>query len=140
MRLPQWGAPVKAIVRAILAFVVFASVYIFTYWVPFSWDLSSSRDEFLANMVSLAAGLSAGWFVWTRTRSAPAGLFASMTYGAAVVGAISFSAGFFGPMLLTDSGQGPLLGLFITGPLGAIIGAIAGGLAWARRRRSTPAT
>jgi hypothetical protein len=58
-----------------------------------------------------------------------------------VVGGISFCAGFFIPMLLMPgSGQGPLLGLFITGPLGAIVGALAGALSWVRRRRSSPAT
>ena len=46
---------------------------------------------------------------------------------AAVVGAISFSLGFFGPMIFTpQSNQGPLLGVFVTGPLGVVAGAIIG--------------
>jgi len=44
-----------------------------------------------------------------------------------VVGGISFLAGFVGPILLDpNSPQGPLLGIFFTGPLGAIAGAILG--------------
>ncbi len=44
-----------------------------------------------------------------------------------VVGGVSFLAGFVGPMILRpDSPQGPLLGLFFTGPLGAVAGAILG--------------
>ena len=40
-----------------------------------------------------------------------------------VLGAISFSIGFLGPMILAPgANQGPLLGIFITGPLGALIG------------------
>lgn len=45
----------------------------------------------------------------------------------AVVGGLSFLAGFVGPMLLKpDSPQGPLLGFFYTGPLGALAGALLG--------------
>lgn len=50
----------------------------------------------------------------------------AVTY-ALVAGAIGFSIGFFGPMILDpSSGNGPLLGIFITGPLGVVGGAIAG--------------
>jgi hypothetical protein len=46
---------------------------------------------------------------------------------AAVVGGVSFLAGFVGPIVLRpDSPQGPLLGIFFTGPLGAVAGAILG--------------
>lgn len=40
-----------------------------------------------------------------------------------LVGGISFSLGFFGPMLLNPgANQGPLLGILITGPLGVLVG------------------
>ena len=43
------------------------------------------------------------------------------------IGAIAFLAGFAGPILLTpDSPQGPLLGIFVTGPLGFMLGAVIG--------------
>jgi hypothetical protein len=46
---------------------------------------------------------------------------------AGVVGAVSFLVGFVGPILFQpDSPQGPLLGLFFTGPLGALAGAVVG--------------
>jgi hypothetical protein len=46
---------------------------------------------------------------------------------AAGVGAVSFLAGFAGPILLRpDLPQGPLLGIFYTGPLGALAGAVLG--------------
>jgi hypothetical protein len=51
---------------------------------------------------------------------------ASMTV---VVGGVSFLAGFVGPILLQpDMPQGPLLGIFCTGPLGALAGAALGAL------------
>ncbi len=56
-----------------------------------------------------------------------------------LAGAAGFSLGFFGPMLLApDSGNGPLLGIFITGPLGALTGGVAGILHELKLRRSSP--
>lgn len=47
--------------------------------------------------------------------------------GGLIVGTIAFLAGFVGPMILTpNANQGPLLGIFFTGPLGFIVGAIVG--------------
>jgi hypothetical protein len=46
-----------------------------------------------------------------------------------VVGVISFLAGFVGPLIFyPNSPQGPLLGIFFTGPLGALAGAVAGAI------------
>ncbi len=46
---------------------------------------------------------------------------------ALVVGGIAFLLGFIGPMIVTpDANQGPLLGIFITGPLGVAVGLIWG--------------
>jgi len=42
-----------------------------------------------------------------------------------ILGAVGFLAGFIGPMILApDANQGPLVGIFISGPGGAILGAI----------------
>jgi hypothetical protein len=42
---------------------------------------------------------------------------------ALLLGAIGFAAGFFGPIIFKpDANQGPLLGIFITGPGGFLIG------------------
>ena len=47
--------------------------------------------------------------------------------GAVGLGMVGFSFGFFGPMIVTpEANQGPLLGIFITGPLGAVAGAVIG--------------
>jgi hypothetical protein len=46
---------------------------------------------------------------------------------AAVLGGIGFAGGFFGPMLLAPgANQGPMLGIFITGPLGFLLGLVYG--------------
>ncbi len=42
---------------------------------------------------------------------------------ALLLGAIGFAGGFFGPIVFApDANQGPLLGIFITGPLGFLLG------------------
>jgi hypothetical protein len=57
---------------------------------------------------------------------------------ALVIGAAGFGIGFFGPMILyPQSNQGPLVGIFMTGPLGVVVGALLGaviGLMKGRRR------
>ena len=56
------------------------------------------------------------------------GLIISCGFGVSI---ISFLAGFFGPMfLMPESNLGPLLGLFITGPLGFLVGLLLGTLWW----------
>jgi hypothetical protein len=45
-----------------------------------------------------------------------------------VIGAVSFVAGFAGPLLLSNSNLGPLFGIFVTGPLGFLIGGLVGAL------------
>ncbi|MGH2571069.1 MAG: hypothetical protein ACRDGR_07580 [bacterium] len=56
--------------------------------------------------------------------------------GAACTGTVAFALGFFGPMILApDANQGPLLGIFITGPLGFLAGAVGGAVVGVRRSR-----
>jgi hypothetical protein len=49
-----------------------------------------------------------------------------VTLSALIVGSIAFSAGFFGPIFFSTSNLGPLLGIFITGPVGTLAGALWG--------------
>jgi len=55
------------------------------------------------------------------------GLRKSPGFWALAMGGVGGAAGFFGPMILSpDANQGPMLGLFITGPGGALAGAVLG--------------
>jgi len=66
------------------------------------------------------------------------GPVSSILTGAVLLGGIGFCAGFFGPIIFTpEANQGPLLGIFITGPLGFLFGGIFGFVLWARQRRRT---
>ena len=51
---------------------------------------------------------------------------------ALIVGGISFALGYIGPIFFSDSNLGPLLGIFITGPLGTLAGALIG-VVWSAR-------
>jgi hypothetical protein len=63
-------------------------------------------------------------------RSLPARIAASAGKWALVVGLVGFACGFFGPIALSpEANQGPLLGIFISGPGGALFGAILGAFA-----------
>jgi len=44
-----------------------------------------------------------------------------------ILGLIGFIIGFFGPIMFTpESNMGPILGLFLTGPLGFVVGSLYG--------------
>jgi hypothetical protein len=53
-------------------------------------------------------------------------------------GLIGFAIGFFGPMVfMPEANQGPLIGIFFTGPLGTLAGAAIGAfVGWRRGSRT----
>ena len=51
---------------------------------------------------------------------------ASILRWANIIGACAFFIGFAGPLMFSDSNLGPLLGIFITGPLGYLLGGVIG--------------
>ena len=53
------------------------------------------------------------------------GLLRTILWGTALA-AIGFISGYVGPALLSKSPQGPLLGIFFTGPAGAALGCVIG--------------
>ena len=59
---------------------------------------------------------------------------AHVLIGAAAVGGVSFAAGFFGPIqFMPHANLGPLLGIFVTGPIGFVLGGVLGAVySWLR--------
>jgi hypothetical protein len=100
-------------------------------------------DPFTASLLAILAGLAGAvalWKlpVWQGRASLGDVVIAEILKWAVMVGAAGFCLGFFGPMILAPgANQGPLLGLFITGPLGAVAGAIGGYVVGSRRERSS---
>lgn len=108
--------------RGFAAALVFATAYPFFYCILFA-QVFPDRLDGVANAASLLTAAAAGVWIWTKTGRAETGLVSEALKWAAMAGAIGFCAGFFGPMLLAPGAdQGPLLGLFITGPMGFIAG------------------
>ena len=85
-------------------------------------------------------GVLAWWFVLRGHIAESRALIRSGCLGAFALGGVAFLAGFIGPIIIwPEANQGPLLGIFVTGPLGAAVGAGLGVLVAAsrhRRRRS----
>lgn len=122
--------------RVLALLFVIPAVYFFIYWVPFSLvDLDDGG--WIRFIVSLLCATGVGWFVWTRLGTARSELISSVSLGASLVGGIGFCGGFFGPMIFAPgANQGPLLGLFITGPAGFFLGAVGGLISWWLKRKS----
>lgn len=93
--------------------------------------VSADREHWIANIVSLICALGAGWYVWSRTGHGPTKIVSRIFYGGLILGGIGFIAGFIGPLIFSPgASQGPLLGIFITGPLGFLLGGIGGFAYW----------
>jgi flagellar biosynthesis protein FliR len=119
--------------------VVVPATYYFVYWVPFSL-VPFLEQRWIPSIISLLCAMGVGRYVWRLLGSAPTGLISSTLFGAVVLGAIGFCAGFFGPMIFTPgANQGPLLGIFITGPLGFVLGGV-GGFAYGLAKKRSAAT
>ena len=120
----------RLLFRVMVLLVVVPATYYFIYWAPFSL-LPFIEHRWIPSVISLLCALGVGRYVWTKLGSAPHELMASTLLGAVVLGAIGFCGGFFGPIFFTpEANQGPLLGIFITGPLGFLLGAVGGFLYW----------
>ena len=126
----------SVVVRLFMTAICSVAVYYFGYWVPFSLIMPNRTSDWVRFVGSAVCSLAVGWYVWRSLASGAAGLASSVLLGAVVVGGVSFVAGFFGPIIFApEANQGPLLGLFITGPLGAVAGAVGGGVFWLARGR-----
>ncbi|MDZ4347965.1 MAG: hypothetical protein U1A22_00260 [Xanthomonadaceae bacterium] len=111
--------------RVVLSAAAFVMVYLLCF---LAWLMVSPGGlSWLAGFLGLLGGATATALAWRHAGSAPDSAWKMALYGAALVGAIGFVGGFFGPMIFApDANQGPLLGLLITGPGGAVLGAVGG--------------
>jgi len=110
-------------------------IYLLVYWTCFSDGFR--RTGYEANFISLSIAILIGIVLWKKIENISNSLPAYIFGGGLLVGTISFIFGFLGPVILTpSSNQGPLLGIFVTGPLGFFFGLFLGGLYWNRKVKS----
>lgn len=127
----------RTILGVIMGAATSVAVFFFVYWVPGSQYLRGVEPRWLRTAASLVCAAVAAAFVFHRTRVGPQSAIEAVALGAVALGTLGFLLGFFGPLLLTPgANQGPLLGLFITGPLGFLCGAAGGWIYWERQRRT----
>ncbi|MGI9264548.1 MAG: hypothetical protein ACR2QU_06445 [Gammaproteobacteria bacterium] len=123
----------KALLRGLATLIAVVSVYLFVYWVPVS---IFAGHDWLRDLLAMFVGMVGGWIVWRFTGSRRCNFVMSFLGGALIVGGIGFVGGFFGPLLLApEANQGPLIGMFVTGPAGFVVGGIIGVLRWQSTRR-----
>ena len=126
----------KTLFRVAVTFVSAVATFYFVYWVGGAL-VFSALPGWIALVGATLVAIVAARYVWVRTASAESSLVSSVLVGALVTGAVAFSAGFFGPIVFAPSAnQGPMLGIFITGPLGFLLGGVGGAVYWFARRRS----
>ena len=119
--------PILAVWRivAVIAALVFGAyalaVLINTF--RFSLDPFSGMLTFFPATVAILCG----WFALRGHRPESRRHMRVTMRAGLIVGGIGLAAGVIGPVIFTpESNQGPLLGIFITGPLGFIFGAAIG--------------
>ncbi len=92
--------------------------------------LKSDESEPLRTIFGLTFGTAAALCWWFALRGHVASdrmIMLCALIGACLVGGIGFVIGFFGPMIFSPgSNQGPLAGIFLTGPLGFAAGGLLG--------------
>ncbi len=116
----------SVVLKLFAATLVFVAALLFSYWMIFIQIVPDSAHG-LAGTAALLTAAAIAWLAWRGMNDPGRNILETTAAGAAAVGAIGFCGGFFGPMIFTpDANQGPLLGLFITGPVGGAIGAGAG--------------
>lgn len=126
----------KTVIRIIVTMFVFVASFFFIYWLPFSLIPGAREIATLPEVVSLILAIAIGVFVWKKTSTTIDSLASHILVGGIIVGAIGFISGFFGPIIFNWGGnQGPLFGIFFTGPLGFMIGLISGAIYWKIKRR-----
>ena len=126
---------IRVIVSGMATFVTFyAAHFLPWHWLPLWAIHPAARFDWTLNLGSLLCAILVAGYTWRHTASE--GLAISIGVGAIVTGAIGFLAGFVGPLILhPGSPQGPLLGIFFTGPLGVLTGAVGGAVYWSVRRK-----
>jgi hypothetical protein len=114
------------------------SIYYFAFW--FAGALLFPAKPNAASLISeIVAAVSSGlvWWFWPKSKAkdtvdshkqlSEPNFISRIVFCSILAGSIGFAGGFFGPLLLSPkSNLGPLLGILLTGPIGALSGPAIG--------------
>ncbi len=121
----------SSLFRGLITFVAGVASFYMMLWLVGALVLPDNTPPSIRLLFSAVAAFVVGRYVWSSTSQTSAGFASAVVTGGFMIGGIGFCAGFFGPIIFApQANQGPLLGIFITGPLGFLVGAIGGGLYW----------
>jgi hypothetical protein len=121
----------NSVLRLAATAMIFLGTYVLA-WLPAMMLLGDY--VWVGSLVALVVAATVAGYAWRLGPEGPRSVRTAVALGALLVGGAGFAAGFFGPMLLAPgANQGPMLGIFITGPLGYLVGAGLGlWYAWRR--------
>lgn len=110
--------------KLIIIFFIFWAAILFLLIIPFG------NHFWIAGTISLIITIIIGWYSKRSTKESSIRLFALIIRSSLRLGIIGFIIGFIGPIISTGANDGPLFGIFISGPLGFIVGAFNGFNQW----------
>jgi hypothetical protein len=112
------------ILKPIVSLLMFLIVLFFISTIL---TITTSFPSWFSIIVSITCAAFAAWFAWKLASGERTGTAVAVVCGALILGGLCFTVGFLAPMVFTkDTGQGPMIGIFIAAPLGIIMGAIGG--------------
>lgn len=120
-------------IRILLTLAMFMASYVLCWLLLLISSLGVLGGA--ANLMALIVALCVAYRIWPKTQTWPQTLLGWTLAGSLLLGVIGFVAGYFGPMMFApEAPQGPLLGVFVTGPMSFGLGGIIGLLIGFKRR------
>lgn len=109
--------------RVLVTVSAFVTAYVVAWLILIVMVSDASAKVLVAMPWLVAAG--AAWMAWRSGAEQLPSRSSRMLAGGAIGAFVGFLTGFAGPLVLApQANQGPMLGLFITAPAGALIGCL----------------
>ncbi|MDH7445857.1 hypothetical protein [Aquimarina sp. 2201CG14-23] len=122
------------LLRTCLAIFVFITIYLFTYVVMTYITPETLITLIVSQSISILLAILSMMLVYKKTIHISNDLATHIVVGGFIVGPIVFFLDYFVPVIITPtSHQGPLIGVFIAGPIGFVVGLISGLIYWKTR-------
>jgi hypothetical protein len=112
------------ILKPIVSFLMF---FVVLFFIGTILTIATEFPDWVCVVLALSGAILVAWYTWKLVSGEKMGTGVSVLCGALMLGGLGFIIGFLGPMILVkDTSQGAFVGIFITAPLGVILGAMGG--------------